>query len=292
MTKNKSDEQEIMKTYFAEAKHEFVTKDWVALKKRGVVLSKELFHQTAGIDKGQRSKQWIFWLCVSVTLLIATLTGQWGGGGWLTFILISAYTFYLYRGGRFVLKPKGLGYLLYLAPILILISAFNNPQKDNITQNTNTNNTNTSGSASQEDTSSYTPEPEVEDISGFASVETSAGVLISMSNTDVLTTQGFSGGYFETFKKGIGLCQSNVAGFDFDAVNFSRAKSQFSPKMNGHDVRMRVYMETDNGISKASSIGKDFIAQIEQREDSQLLFQMYDTSDKLICELGKIGPEQ
>lgn len=93
---------------------------------------KNIWHHYAGIDSKHRSKQWIFWCILSASLIVGALTGRLQGSAWLPAALVTAYAVYIYKGGRYVLKPKGLGYLLYLAPIAIIMSMTNSSSTEQL----------------------------------------------------------------------------------------------------------------------------------------------------------------
>ncbi len=81
----------------------------------------DLIHESIGLDKQNRSKYWIFWLITTISLVAYNISGHRGFGAvLLSFVIVGTYTTYLYLGGRYVLKPTGVGYLLYLAPIFLL----------------------------------------------------------------------------------------------------------------------------------------------------------------------------
>ena len=64
-----------------------------------------------------RSQYWLFWLLITVLGAVTMIMGQAPNllGAILTTLGVAGYTYYLYRGGSFVLKPKWWVMLLILA---------------------------------------------------------------------------------------------------------------------------------------------------------------------------------
>ncbi len=113
---NKSDapiKQLLRKT---KATYANVTQKYPSLQAVGQYINSRI-----GVNKQKQNKLWIFWLVLTITMFVSNVYEHRGLGTiLLALVVLGGYSYYVYAGGQYVLKPKGMGNLLYILPLFII----------------------------------------------------------------------------------------------------------------------------------------------------------------------------
>ena len=113
---NKSDapiKQLLRKT---KATYANVTQKYPSLQAVGQYINSRI-----GVNKQKQNKLWIFWLVLTITMFVSNVYEHRGLGTiLLALVVLGGYSYYVYAGGQYVLKPKGMGNLLYILHLFII----------------------------------------------------------------------------------------------------------------------------------------------------------------------------
>ena len=289
--KDVQDAKKLLRKYWRE-------KNYAGLWRIALDVVKNLWHHYAGIDSKHRSKQWIFWCILSVSLILGALTGRLQGSAWLPAALVTAYAVYIYKGGRYVLKPKGLGYLLYLAPIVIIMSMMNGsnteqPSSSELYDNESSSFTSTGQSSLNSDervTEIDSPSMDFE----FSSTEVAEANIVYASKIDGRSIKFYNAAFLDNF--GFSLVY-------FDAVAKGVEQFMRSQKIAVDNVRIdknSITIHTNNTTQKnnlrmAILIGNDlknaFVVYADPVGDTNVNMKFYKAnSSELVDNLGEIKP--
>lgn len=285
--KDVQDAKKLLRKYWQE-------KNYAGLWRIALDVVKNLWHHYAGIDSKRRSKQWIFWCILSISLILGALTGKLQGSAWLPAALVTAYAVYIYKGGRYVLKPKGLGYLLYLAPIAIIMSMMNSggtkqprsPAVDNNDSSSYSNSTNSDDS----DTVTDSPSMDFE----FSSTEVAEANIIYESKIDgssikfynaaFLDNAGFELAYFDALAKGIEQFMRSKK-ISTDAIRIDRNSITIHPNDNTQKNNLRMAILIGDDLKNA------FVVHADPVGDTHVNMKFYKAnSSELVDNLGEIKP--
>lgn len=167
---------------------------------------RQLFQHFFGVTAGNRSKFWIFWLASSIAGLIAAIINP---SMWIPTLLLCLYTYYLYRGGHFVLRPTWWLICLIIAlPIFAIYQHFDDKEATS-SDRTSTQQTRSDASSTAQPQSTNTVAPSIvnsqQNQKAIDEADTVAGVVLDQNScaetqkdTDPLPNPSDNGAYLSS----------------------------------------------------------------------------------------------